>query len=419
MDDELSRELLEQERRRYRMGDDSYQRLHRRRDRKRRNRVIGSTVLALVVAAAGGTGAVLAFRGTGGERQPAAQVTPSVTPSSSPTSSPSPGPTGQAPLFPPQPSSPIQAVGTNEVWYVGLNGEIVHRSGSGEPAIFETGFKVQSIQFIDPQHGWAVAPDQLLRTTDGRVWQQLGQPDPPLRNVQFITPQIGWGIGGATGSAGQLMKTSDGGETWVPVESPLPPESICFAGTTTGWAASGRSIARTEDGGQTWSSASLDLTDNEEPWSSALACGSDSEAWLLLTDGGAAGHLAYVVFHTGDGMTWRPVAQEAGTSPLGQRDDVYGSKDPYPGQITPFGPNGAAFVTWCPACGNSVSLIKTGDDKVSATFDLAAPDEGGEPQGVSFTDPDHGWVLLTVRTDGGTRAALIRIAGTNITVSTG
>ena len=42
------------------MPDDSYRRLEQRRDRKRRNRMITSGVLALVVAAAGGTGAVLA-----------------------------------------------------------------------------------------------------------------------------------------------------------------------------------------------------------------------------------------------------------------------------------------------------------------------------------------------------------------------
>jgi photosystem II stability/assembly factor-like uncharacterized protein len=216
-----------------------------------------------------------------------------------------------------------------------------------------------------------------------------------------------------------LVKTTDGGETWQAMDTGTHPDSICFPDANTGWAASGRTILRTADGGQTWSTTTLDLTDNEEPWAAAVACASESEAWVLLTDGGAAGHLAYVVFHTSDATTWHPVAQEAGTSPVGQRDDVYASQDPYPGQITPLGPNGAAFVTWCPACGNSVSLIKTTDSgKVSATLELAAPDKGGEPQGVSFSDPDHGWVLLTVRTDSSPQAAVVRIVGSEVTVST-
>jgi photosystem II stability/assembly factor-like uncharacterized protein len=308
---------------------------------------------------------------------------------------------------------------------VGLKGEIIHRAGNSEPDIQGTGFSVEAVQFVDALHGWALAPDALLRTTDGQTWAQAGEPDQPLRSVQFVTSEIGWGVAaqpnpGGADLPGILVRSTDGGMTWQEAgPTPEHPGSICFVSESTGWFATGRTIFRTEDGGQTWATTTLDLTDNEEPWSAAVACAGDSEAWVLLTDGGAAGHLAYVVFHTSDAATWQPVAQEAGTSPVGQRDDVYASQDPYPGQITPFGPNGAAFVTWCPACGNSVSLIKTADHgQVSATLELAAPDKGGEPRGVSFSDPDHGWVLLTVRTDSGPEAEVVTIVGSDVTVST-
>src|SRR6266516_6850181 len=115
------REQLEQERRRHRMPDDSYRRLEQRRDRKRRNRMITSGVLALVVAAAGGTGAVLAFRGAGTAPRPASS------PTGGATSVPSPSATAVAP----NPS-------------VGLVAEGVSVAGA--------------IQFINPDHGRIVSP---------------------------------------------------------------------------------------------------------------------------------------------------------------------------------------------------------------------------------------------------------------------
>jgi photosystem II stability/assembly factor-like uncharacterized protein len=424
MSDQRNRDLLDEERRRYRMPNDSYHRLHQRRDRKRRNRMIASGVLGLVIAAGGGLGAALAFRNTGGERRPAAQVTPSVTPSSSPSSTPSPGTTAPPQLFPSQPSSPIQAVGTNDVWYVGVNGEIVHQAGGGDPAVFETGFKVGAVQFIDTDHGWALAPDQLLRTTDGKTWAQAGEPDQPLRSVQFVTPDIGWGIAGQPNPGGAdlpgiLVRSDDGGMTWQEaVPTPEHPESICFVSDSIGWSAKGRSVFSTSDGGQTWSSVTLDLTDNEEPWSATLGCANESEAWVLLRDGGAAGHLAHVLFHTADaGATWTPVLQEAGTMPLGQGSDVYASDDPYPGPMSVTGaePGGLALVTWCPACGNIVWLQRTGDGgKTWERHFVVSGSEGGVPEGVSFIDPDHGWLLLTVKCrcpgseQGGKRRLLLR-----------
>jgi len=68
------REMLESERRRYKMPDGSFDALERRRDRKRRNRRVASGLVALLIAAAGLGGALLAFRDTG---QPKPGVSPS------------------------------------------------------------------------------------------------------------------------------------------------------------------------------------------------------------------------------------------------------------------------------------------------------------------------------------------------------
>src|SRR2546422_4818387 len=97
------RNRLESERRRFRMSDDSFDALERRRDRKRRNRRIASGVVALLIAAAGSIGAFAAFRGSG-------SVTPghSPTPSTSSGTSVSPTPPQVAAVAPP--SSALQFV---------------------------------------------------------------------------------------------------------------------------------------------------------------------------------------------------------------------------------------------------------------------------------------------------------------------
>jgi photosystem II stability/assembly factor-like uncharacterized protein len=420
MSDEQDRELLEQERRRYRMPDDSYQRLERRRDRKRRNRMITSGVLALVIAAAGGTGVVLAFRNTGTEA-PAATSPPPTTgaPAPTPTSSPTVATPSHVPGIPV--SSAIQFIDAQHGWWVGSNGEIMAQIGGGAPVTqYQGPKKVVGVQFVDPDHGWALTTDGLLRTSDGGDrWTFLQGPATPLSTVQFVTTTTGFGISPGPGGAGlgHLLHTLDGGETWSELSTAEPVESMCFVPrTNTSWVVAGATVYRSTDDTSSWTATPLDIP-TDEPWTATVRCAGASEAWVLLTDGGAAGHLPYALFHTDDGTTWRPVLQEAGTSPLGQKDGVYASQDPYPGTFTVSGPKSAAFVTWCPAC-NSVSLLRTSDGGTSwARLEVAGPDKGGDPTGTSFVDPDHGWVLFTAQTDAGPKPALAIIVGSEVTIT--
>jgi photosystem II stability/assembly factor-like uncharacterized protein len=398
------------------MPQDSYQRLQDRRDRKRRNRIVGSAVLALVIAAGGATGAVFAFRGTGALQKPGSSNTPSATAPASPSPSVSPGPTTGSPgSFPPQPSGPIQFVDAGHGWWVDQNGSILATTDGGKTSSPQySGSKITTVQFVDSEHGWGSGESGLVRTVDGGAnWETLNGPG--LSVVQFVDPNNGFGISPSAGT-GRLLRSDDGGSSWRDVATPGPVESECFIDTTTGWVAAGTSAFRTTDGGANWSESKLGVPEGE-PWTATVGCATESDAWLLLTDGGAAGHVAHVLFHTGDGTTWQPVLQESGTNPLGQRADVFESPDPYPGQMAVTGPNGLAFVGWCPACGNSVDLFRTEDGgKLLAQLELAAPDHGGTPQGVSFVDPNHGFVLLSVRTDKGDEAAVVAISGEEITV---
>jgi hypothetical protein len=198
------RDQLEQERRRHRMGNDSFDRLAGRRDRKRRNRMIVSGVLALFIAGAGATGAVLAFRGTGAAPRPASTSTPS------PETSTSPSPTGETSvtpprLAPPSPSGPIQAASDGDYWYVGANGEIIAKLGDGpEQGQYSGPLKITALQFVDEQNGWALAPEGLLRTADaGAHWTAAGEPAEPDRSVQFLPSDLGCGLSGPPHPGGE------------------------------------------------------------------------------------------------------------------------------------------------------------------------------------------------------------------------
>ena len=90
--------------------------------------------------------------------------------------------------------------------------------------------RTDDIWFIDPQNGWAVNSDgKIVKTSDGgETWVvQLSAPGAYLRCVGFANANIGW-VGTLTPSR-RLFRTVDGGTTWTSV-SPLPigaPVAIC------------------------------------------------------------------------------------------------------------------------------------------------------------------------------------------------
>jgi photosystem II stability/assembly factor-like uncharacterized protein len=420
MSDEQDRELLDQERKRFRMADDSYQRLERRRDRKRRNRMITSGVLALVIAAAGGTGVVLAFRNTGTEAPSATTPPPTTTaPAPPPTSGPSGAPVAAS--FAP-PSGTIQFVSQALGWLVS-DGHILATTDGGQTwtAQYSGPLHVSAIQFSDADHGWAISADQrLLQTVDGGVtWSDTtDMHSPQFRNVQFLQPDVGWAIAGEPSGVPHLVVFTNDGPAWSPVETPVAPDSLCFAGSEAGWVAGGNSVLRTTDSGQHWTRTDLDVPPGE-PWTASVSCSSAGEAWVLLSGGGAAGHLAHALFHSGDaGISWQAVLQDEFTSPLGaDRTGIYASSDPYPGPLATAGSGSLVFVTWCPACG-SISAVQTTDGGATwERVEVAGQDQGGEPSGSSFVDPGNGWIVFTSQASGSPKTTVARVAWPKVTLS--
>jgi hypothetical protein len=212
-----------------------------------------------------------------------------------------------------------------------------------------------------------------------------------------------------------LLITTDGGVTWDRETASLGVDSVCAnEGGQIVWAAGpgegGISFIRTDDGWATGVDSPISVPEGE-PWKATVRC-AGSEAWVLLTDGGAAGHVAYAVFRTVDGGSGflqppnyyptEAVLQEEGTHPFGESVPL--DSDPYPGQLLAFDGQTAYVVGWCPPCGGDLPVVS-----VDRTFDggstwdrstIVSEDRAAEPLGVSFIDRDQGWILLRGLGDG-------------------
>jgi len=139
------------------------------------------------------------------------------------------------------------------------------RPGRGTPP------PLYNIYFVDNQIGFITgARGTILKTTDsGETWERKraiseapgrnGNPRPlrsNLMGIQMINATTGF----IAGTENTILKTTDGGETWIGRserarvgETRNNLENICFVSPTTGWIiGSFGTLLYTQDSGQTW-----------------------------------------------------------------------------------------------------------------------------------------------------------------------
>ncbi len=90
-----------------------------------------------------------------------------------------------------------------------------------------------------------------------------------LKDVIFIDANTGWAVGDVHWDqarkdyVGTIIKTTDGGLTWVPLEVGVtePLNEVAFVDAATGWAVGANgTIVHTTDGGQSWTQQVVDTT---------------------------------------------------------------------------------------------------------------------------------------------------------------
>jgi photosystem II stability/assembly factor-like uncharacterized protein len=145
-------------------------------------------------------------------------------------------------------------------WVVGSKETIYHTSDGGATWSCQhyTGslYELTGIDFVDSLRGWAAGTaGRGLYTTDGGAsWIQRDIPTSAiaLMGIEFADSLRGW----AVGTDGAILHTPDFGLTWIPQGSFANHfYGLDFSDTAAGWVSGNGIIIKTTDGGETWVSA--------------------------------------------------------------------------------------------------------------------------------------------------------------------
>ncbi len=159
---------------------------------------------------------------------------------------------------------------------------------------------LMGIQMISETTGFiAGSENTILKTTDGgETWigsserARVGETRNNLENIWFVSPTMGWIIG----SFGTLMHTADGGETWEKRDPGFDNNlfGIHFLDENTGWICGQEGlILHTTDGGETWNQQKTESYDDLHD--------------IIFVDakvGWAVGGFNSVLHTTDGGQTW-------------------------------------------------------------------------------------------------------------------
>ncbi len=160
----------------------------------------------------------------------------------------------------------------NTGWIAGEFGRIYHTTDGGDnwvqqkpQTLFvnendpwgDVPLALYGVKFIDKRMGWVVGMEGvLLRTEDGgKTWIDLGgslNMKDPLYDIK-ITGERGWIVGGG----GTYLLSEDAGITWKQMKDKIKTRfwlhDISFSDRMNGWVVGARgAVVKTEDGGKTW-----------------------------------------------------------------------------------------------------------------------------------------------------------------------
>ena len=133
--------------------------------------------------------------------------------------------------------------------------------------------------FDDADHGWVGGTAaELLRTTNGGdTWSPVDTLGAPTYTLDFTSTSVGHSAG--SGLSFSLYRTTDAGSSWLPVyESPRGTiVGISFPSSDEGFLADVMSVSSSLDGGQTWGVAA----DMSWVWLGDIGFASRTEGWVV------------------------------------------------------------------------------------------------------------------------------------------
>jgi photosystem II stability/assembly factor-like uncharacterized protein len=183
-------------------------------------------------------------------------------------------------------------------WIAGQDGGMEYTTDGGQTWTEDstgTTENIYGLWFNSTSRGWACGRSGTILFWDGVSWspQTSGATD-FLRDLCFVSDSTGW----AAGADRMVLKTTDGGQTWVPQPVPASPNpylmDVCFIDSSEGWVNEyDGTMLHTTDGGASW--------EVQHAEGSPQLYGLD---FVSATHGWSAG-LSSAIQHTADGgSTW-------------------------------------------------------------------------------------------------------------------
>jgi photosystem II stability/assembly factor-like uncharacterized protein len=307
----------------------------------------------------------------------------------------------------------VQFVSARQGWAAGA-GRVMATTDGGQTWVrqYSGPAALDQVDFIDGQHGWAAGTSTLLRTTDGgATWTAVGDPCGSIRSVHFVTSDLGYAVAGgsqvridggvpAPVAGGELLMTTDGGQTWsVVAAAPAQAQTACFTSPSSGFLGTPGRIWRTTDGGGHWSLAFTEPAASGAHSAPAdttvVGCAGSSAAWVMFLGSGAAlGHAPYLAYATQDARTMRPLFEE-GYIESAIRPQVHAPDGPgsYPGPFSVISPDDAAFVGYTPAIGYGAApleIVTGGGTGLALRGNISGISQA---YGAAFVSTTQGWVV--------------------------
>lgn len=159
---------------------------------------------------------------------------------------------------------------------------------------------LHDLVFLDDQLGYACGDEVCLITEDGGIsWQQLPVHACDARDLAVGTPDVLYLSGEMPGGGRSLLRSANGGQTWLERSTPFDPEGAVYAfGTDTVFVAANEGLYASFDQGVTW----FFFQETEGHWiqdikfhdfNSAYAVGAGTTVFRTSNRGGAPRPVAW------------------------------------------------------------------------------------------------------------------------------